>query len=87
MPAGNRRQIWSVAAAGPVSSGMGLEGLDAPDERAPVAKTKLNAGGSREYRFMLHRMAIMVAAIAVASAAHAWVAPRSAPLDRAFQQS
>ena len=44
MPAGNRRQIWSVPAASPVSSGMGLEALDARDERAPVAKTKRNAG-------------------------------------------
>ena len=44
MPAGNRRQIWSVPAAGPVSSGMGLEALDARDERAPVAKTKQSAG-------------------------------------------
>src|SRR5258707_8387566 len=43
MPAENRRQIRSVAAAGPVSSGMGPEALDAPDERAPVAKTKQNA--------------------------------------------
>ena len=43
MPAGNGRQIWSVPAASPVSSGMGLEALDARDER-PVAKTKQNAG-------------------------------------------